>query len=115
VVDDDPEIRALLVARLGGAGYEVTEAADGESALDAAREQRPDLIVLDVMMPGMSGWEVARAVRADEATASAKILVLTAIGAKMNELTSPLYGADGHLDKPFEFTELERMIAELLA
>jgi DNA-binding response OmpR family regulator len=115
VADDDPEILTLIGRRLQKKGYDVLEAIDGIQTLEIARAQHPDMIVLDVMMPGKNGWEVAKELRADDATKGIGILVLTAIGEKMNEMTSPLYGADAYLDKPFEFADLERMVAEVLA
>lgn len=114
-MDDDPEILGMLDLRLGKRGYRVISAADGEQALVHARNEKPALVVLDVMMPRMNGWEVARALRQDAATKDVKIVMLTAIGAQMNEMTSPLYGVDAYLDKPFQFTELEQTIADLLA
>jgi DNA-binding response OmpR family regulator len=114
VADDDPSILGLLRARLTASGYRVVTAVDGVAALEVARREHPALVVLDVMMPTMSGWEVARELRSDPATAPMKIIVLTAIGSVMNEMTSPLYGADAYLDKPFEFTALEAEIARLL-
>jgi DNA-binding response OmpR family regulator len=115
VADDDPSILGMLRARLTAAGYRVVTAGDGGDALEVARREHPALVVLDVMMPTMSGWEVCRELRADPATAAVKIIMLTAIGSAMNEMTSPLYGANAYLDKPFEFTELERQIAAQLA
>ncbi len=115
VADDDPSIVAMLRARLGAIGYRVVTAADGDAALEAARRDRPQLVVLDVMMPNLTGWEVARELRADPVTRPMKIIMLTAIGPDMNEMTSPLYGADAYLDKPFEFTALEAEIARLLS
>ncbi len=114
VVDDDPEILALLTARLRQRGYDILEAGDGEKALEQARANKPDLVILDVMMPHKNGWEVARELKQDTATRAIGIIVLTAIGEKMNELTSPLYGADAYIDKPFEFEALEKAIAGVL-
>lgn len=114
VVDDDPEIVAMLSARLEGRGYQVLTAADGLEAIAEAKRSRPALIVLDVMMPHKTGWEVARALKQDPVTENIKIVMLTAIGHQMNEMTSPLYGADAYFDKPFDFGELERKIAELI-
>ena len=99
---------------LRAAGYRVLTAADGTEAIEVARRERPKLVVLDVMMPTMTGWEVARELRGDPVTQPVKIIMLTAIGPAMNEMTSPLYGADAYLDKPFEFTALEAEIARLL-
>src|SRR5215467_12832927 len=101
VVDDDPEIVTMLSTRLGHRGYKVTAASDGHRALELAKREKPDLVLLDVMMPGKSGWEVARALKQDPVT-------------QVNEITSPLYGADAHIDKPFEFERLERVIGGLL-
>lgn len=114
VVDDDPDILNMLTLRLGKGGYKVVTAIDGEEALKQAHEEKPDLVVLDVMMPKMNGWEVARALRQNEATQAVKIVMLTAIGGHINALTSPIYGADAHIDKPFDFTKLENTIRELL-
>lgn len=115
VVDDDPEILGMLDLRLGKRGFRVISAVDGEQALDQARKENPALVVLDVMMPRMNGWEVARALRQDARTQGIKIVMLTAIGTQMNEMTSPLYGVDAYLDKPFQFSELEMKIDELLS
>jgi len=114
VVDDDPEIVTMLSTRLTKRGYQVSTASDGHRALELAKRDRPDLMLLDVMMPGKSGWEVARALKQDPATQGIKIVMVTAIGEQVNELTSPLYGADAHIDKPFEFERLEKVIASLV-
>lgn len=114
VVDDDPEIVSMVSLRLGKRGYRVITASDGIEALEAARRERPGVIVLDVMMPGKNGWEVARALKQDPVTEHIKVVMVTAIGASVNEMTSPLYGADAHIDKPFEFSVLESTIAKLL-
>jgi DNA-binding response OmpR family regulator len=115
VADDDPEILTLVSRRLAKRGYTVLETQDGISTLAEARAKHPDLIVLDVMMPGKNGWEVAKELRADPATKDIAILVLTAIGQVMNDMNSPLYGADDYIDKPFEFADLEARVAKLLA
>lgn len=115
VVDDDPEIVTMVGLRLSKRGYRILTASDGNEALEVARRERPALIVLDVMMPGRTGWEVARALRQDPVTEKAKIVMLTAIGEAVNSMTSPLYGADAYIDKPFDFAKLEATIARLLA
>jgi DNA-binding response OmpR family regulator len=114
VVDDTPEILALVETRLRRRGFDVMTAADGDAALVAAKARPPDLVVLDIMMPKRNGWEVARALKRDPATQATKIVVLTAIGQQINQITSPLYGADAYLDKPFDFNDLERIIDDLL-
>ena len=115
VVDDTPEILALVETRLRRRGYDVATAADGDAALVSAQARPPDLVVLDIMMPKRNGWEVARALKRDPTTQHTKIVVLTAIGEQINQITSPLYGADAYLDKPFDFDELERIIDQLLS
>src|ERR1700690_431829 len=93
---------------------EVIEASDGDEAWKLARERLPDLVVLDVMMPGMSGWEVCRKIRQDAAPAPTGVLMLTGIGESLNETTSPLFGADEYIDKPFDFEKLVEKIAHVL-
>lgn len=114
VVDDDPEIVGMLSTRLKTRGYEVSSASDGNAALELCRRLLPDLVLLDVMMPGKSGWEVARALKTDPLTSKIKIVIITAIGEQVNDATSPIYGADAHVDKPFEFDKLERLVERLL-
>ena len=114
VADDDVEILTLVSRTLRRLGLEVYEASDGEEALKTIRQVRPVMVVLDVMMPGMSGWEVCRALRDDQEIADTGVLMLTGIGERLNEMTSPLYGADDHLDKPFDFDELEQRVTAML-
>ena len=114
IADDDPEILSMLSLRFSKKGYEVIEAADGTQTLRYARERRPDVLILDVMMPGKTGWEVARDLRADEDLQNLGIIMLTAIGEKVNEMTSPLYGADEFVDKPFDFANLEARVKSVL-
>src|SRR6185503_15397524 len=99
VVDDDPEIMSLLSTRLGKRGYKMSTAGDGTKALEVARREMPDVMILDVMMPGKSGWEVMRALKQDPETEGIKILILTAMG-KPGEITAPIMGADAYVDKP---------------
>jgi len=114
VADDDPQILTMLGIRLSKRGYEVVEAADGLQTLSKAREFKPDLVLLDVMMPGKNGWEVAKELRSDDELSSIGIVMLTAIGERVNEMTSPLYGADAYVDKPFDFADLEAKIKKVL-
>ncbi len=114
IADDAPEIRSLLTIRLGAKGFQVLEAADGIQTMDMVQEHFPDLVILDVMMPGKNGWEVAKEIRHDARFNDVGIIVLTAIGEKINEMTSPLYGADAFIDKPFDFKHLENTINEVL-
>jgi DNA-binding response OmpR family regulator len=114
VADDEPSMLALLSAYIRSKGYRVLEASDGDMAWQLAREHLPHAVVLDVMMPGMSGWEVCKKIRESVSLAHTGVVMLTGIGESLNELTSPLYGADAYIDKPFEFAELEARIKETL-
>ena len=115
VADDEPSTRALVVGHLKRKGYRVIEASDGDEAWELAHEHLPDLVVLDVMMPGMSGWEVCRKIREAVSLAHTGVVMLTGIGEHLNEMTSPLYGADAYVDKPFEFSVLDAKVQETLA
>jgi DNA-binding response OmpR family regulator len=114
VADDDAQLLGLVARRLKGMGYQVVEAMDGDKAWSAAQKCRPDLVVLDVMMPGMSGWEVCRRIRESEDLSDTRVIMLTGIGARLNEMTSPLYGADDYLDKPFDFDAFDRKVRTVL-
>ncbi len=114
VADDEPSTLALVSNHLRGRGYRVIEATDGDEAWDLACRELPDLVVLDVMMPGMSGWEVCRKIREAVSLAHTGVVMLTGIGDTLNELTSPLYGADAYLDKPFQFTKLQELVEDTL-
>lgn len=115
VADDDPDMLALVTRHLRTLKCRVVEASDGEMALAMAKKELPDLMILDVMMPGKSGWEVCKAVREDDAFRDTGVIVLTGIGETLNSLTSPLYGADENIDKPFEFPELDFKIKKVLS
>jgi DNA-binding response OmpR family regulator len=117
VADDEPTMLELVTRHLRSIEpkLEVIEASDGDEAWRLARERLPDLVVLDVMMPGMSGWEVCRKIRQDAALAHTGVLMLTGIGESLNEATSPLFGADEFIDKPFDFEKLDEKIKGVLA
>jgi CheY-like chemotaxis protein len=117
VADDEPTMLELVARHLRSMDQpkiEVIEASDGDEAWRLARERLPDLVVLDVMMPGMSGWEVCRKIRQDAALAHTGVLMLTGIGESLNEATSPLFGADEYIDKPFDFEQLDEKIVAVL-
>jgi CheY-like chemotaxis protein len=111
VCDDDPSLRELVRAVLGER-YRFVEAADGIEALQLAGELRPDLIVLDVMLPGLSGIEVLEAIRTDPELAELKVVVITAWSHA--ELEAQLAGADRFVAKPFDPDELSGAVEELL-
>ena len=104
------ELVARHLRTMNAPKLEVIQASDGEEAWRLAREHLPDLVVLDVMMPGMSGWEVCRKIREDVALAHTGVVMLTGIGENLNQMTSPLYGADAYIDKPFEFDDFDDKI-----
>ena len=117
VADDEPTMLELVSRHLRSIEpkLEVIEASDGDEAWKLALERLPDLVVLDVMMPGMSGWEVCRKIRQDASLAHTGVLMLTGIGESLNETTSPLFGADEYIDKPFDFEKLDEKIVHVLA
>ncbi len=117
VADDEPSMLELVARHLRtmtDPKLEVIQASDGEEAWRLAREHLPDLVVLDVMMPGMSGWEVCRKIREDVALAHTGVVMLTGIGENLNQMTSPLYGADAYIDKPFEFDDFDSKVKDTL-
>ncbi len=101
VVDDDPQIVRLLRAYLEQASFQVLVAYDGETALHAVRRERPDLIVLDLMLPDRDGWEITRLVRSDPAMASTPIVMLTARVEDTDKIVGLELGADDYVTKPF--------------
>ncbi|MBI4952734.1 MAG: response regulator [Myxococcales bacterium] len=117
VADDEPKVRALVVQVLRGLGCDVLEAGDGDEAWDLWDEHRPALLVLDVMMPYVTGWELCRRVK-EAAHARAerppRILMLTGIGAALNAMTSPLFQADDWIDKPFSLGSLTAKLRALV-
>ena len=115
LADDDLDIRALVRHALEELAVDFIEAEDGEQAISKILIEQPDLVVLDVMMPEVTGWEVCKWLRTREGYAETLILMLTAVGEEVNALTAPLYGADAYLDKPFDFEEMAAKVSELLA
>jgi two-component system response regulator MprA len=111
VVDDDPNILKVMQRGLGFEGYRVDVAASGEAALVAAREREPDLIILDLMLPGLDGFEVCRRLRGGLNT---PILMLTARDQMRDKLAGFEVGADDYLAKPFVFDELLARVRALL-
>jgi two-component system alkaline phosphatase synthesis response regulator PhoP len=101
IVDDDPQIVRLLRAYLEQAGFEVLVAYDGETALHAVRRERPDLIVLDLMLPHRDGWEITRLVRSDPTIAGTPIVMLTARVEDTDKIVGLELGADDYVTKPF--------------
>jgi pilus assembly protein CpaE len=115
VIDDDADTLRLVGLMLQRQGYEVILAADGPQGLQKAEEEEPDLILLDVMMPGMDGYEVARRLRANPITANTPILMFTAKAQIDDKLTGFESGADDYLTKPTHPAELQAHVRALLA
>jgi DNA-binding response OmpR family regulator len=115
VADDDEDILQLVSFRLERAEYTVVTAADGQQALAAARQHQPDLAVLDVMMPGLNGYEVTRQLRADAATAQIPVILLTARVQEADVSRGFEAGADDYLRKPFSPQELRSRVQAILA
>jgi DNA-binding response OmpR family regulator len=113
--DDDEDILALVALRLERAGFRVVRATDGERALELARELRPDVAVLDVMMPRLTGVEVIRALRSDESTRGLRTILLSARVQESDIGRGLDAGADAYLAKPFRAPELVALVQQLLA
>ncbi len=115
VVDDDPVIQKLLQVNFEMEGYDVVVAGDGEEGLALAREEQPDLVLLDVMMPKMNGLDVAVALRSDELTEAIPIIMLSA-KAQASDVQAGLdMGVDDYVTKPFDPLELLERVGALLA
>jgi two-component system phosphate regulon response regulator PhoB len=114
VVDDEPDITALVAYHLARAGYRVSTAGNGQDALKAAREERPDVVVLDLMLPGVSGYEVLRELRKRAETVGVGVILLTARREEADRIKGLSLGADDYLTKPFSPQELTLRVAALL-
>ncbi len=114
IADDEPNIVISLEYLLQREGYTVVVARDGQEALEAIVRERPALVLLDVMMPHKSGFEVCQAVRADERVQATKILMLTAKGRETDVAKGLALGANAYMTKPFSTRELVQKVAELL-
>ena len=114
IVDDEPNILISLEFLMKREGYEVQVARDGEAGLEAACAWQPDLVLLDVMMPRKSGFDVCQAIRADERLAGMRIVMLTAKGRDTDVAKGLALGADAYLTKPFSTHELVQRVRELL-
>jgi diguanylate cyclase (GGDEF)-like protein len=114
VVDDDPFIARLLEIELKAAGYDVRVASDGEQALSAAQERPPDLVLADVMMPNMDGFELTRRLRQEPRTSTVSVIMLTARGLSADKLEGFAIGADDYIVKPFDTPELLARIRGVL-
>ena len=114
VVDDEPDIVALVAYHLAKAGYRVSTAASGPEALEAAREERPALIVLDLMLPGISGFDVLEQLRSSDSTREVAVLMLTARKEEPDRIRGLSLGADDYLTKPFSPQEMVLRVGAIL-
>jgi CheY-like chemotaxis protein len=113
-VDDDHVIRGLLEVNLEMEGHEVVTAVDGQDALDKVRENPPDLILLDVMMPNVNGWQVAEVLKADDATRKIPIVFLSARAMEADVRKGTDLGVESYVTKPFDPIDLMDLVARLL-
>ncbi|MGH9137590.1 MAG: response regulator, partial [Acidimicrobiales bacterium] len=117
VVDDEPDIRTLVRVSLGFDGYDVREAASGSEALALVAETRPDVLLLDLMMPEISGWDVLASLKADadEAIRTIPVVLLTALGGPLDRVRGGIEGAVRHLAKPVGPDDLRDAVETALA
>jgi CheY-like chemotaxis protein len=113
IADDEQPIRAL-VTRLLGDRYVVLEAADGEAAVDMARRYEPALILMDILMPKMSGYAALQAIKANPVTKAIPVVMLTGLGNEVDKRLAKEMGADGYITKPFTLQNLKKTIGRLL-
>ena len=115
IADDDPDIRQLVIYALIDQGHEVSVAKDGKEAFDAVEQSPPDLMVLDIMMPEMDGYDVMRALNDKGIRGFTKILVLTAKGSERDWKLGYDLGADRYVTKPFDPDELVEIVTDMLS
>jgi two-component system phosphate regulon response regulator PhoB len=106
IVDDETDVIDMLVVNLRGAGFQVTSVEDGASAIAKARSETPSLIILDLMLPGMSGLEICKVLKGDAATRHIPVIMLTAKGEEVDKIVGLELGADDYVTKPFSPREL---------
>ena len=114
IVDDEFSIRLICSINFAASGWRCTEAVDGVDALERVKGERPDVILLDVMMPRADGWTVAQALSEDEATRDIPIVFLTARAERRDRERAHKLGAVGYLPKPLDPVDLPHMVAEIL-
>jgi CheY-like chemotaxis protein len=115
VADDDPDVLRLLARRLGRRGYVVRTAVNGRAALDEVRRRHPDAVVLDNVMPGMTGGEACAALKADAGTAAIPVVLLSAHAGERDVRAGLDSGAEEYLTKPFDINELDETLRRLVA
>ena len=114
IVEDQPDNRRILRDLLKSAGFELIEAVDGEEALACAREHRPDLILMDIQLPVMDGYEATRRLKADAELSAIPIIVITSYALSGDEQKARAAGCDGYVTKPFSTRKLLAQVREHL-
>ncbi len=114
IVEDDPKSMKLTRDLLQVSGYKTIEATDGKQGIELAKAKKPDLILMDIMMPEMDGYTACDAIKADKATSKIPVVMLTAMGYELNKKLAEKLGADGYITKPFTRQELLDKISQFL-
>ena len=114
IIDDDPNTQSLLKNRMEKSGYEVIMAADGAEGLRKAEEERPDLILLDIRIPKVDGWQVCRTLKSDPLTSRSCVIMVTGCSQDAQELYGRQCGADAYITKPWDPKELVKCVADTL-
>ena len=114
IIEDEPDIQELLSFNLDNNGYKVYTASNGEKGLEVARKEHPDLILLDLMLPGIHGLDVCRIIKSDQETSAISIIMLTALGQEEDIIKGLETGADDYVTKPFSLQVLEARIKTVL-
>ena len=114
IIEDEPDIQELLSFNLDNNGYKVYTASNGEKGLEVARKEHPDLILLDLMLPGIHGLDVCRIIKSDQDTSGISIIMLTALGQEEDIIKGLETGADDYVTKPFSLQVLEARIKSVL-
>lgn len=113
IADDEPSVR-LLVKRLLSENYIVLEASNGEEAVSVTRTEKPNLILMDILMPKMDGYTACYTIKTDEVTKGIPVVMLTAVAHKLNKRLGQAMNADGYITKPFSSQDLMDTISQLL-
>jgi len=114
VVDDEPNIRLLLIRMLSN-DYTILEATDGQEAIDLARDLKPDLILMDLLMPRMDGYTACSVIKTDPTTRGIPVVMLTAVGFELNKQLAERVGASGYITKPFALSDIIKTISPLFS
>jgi CheY-like chemotaxis protein len=114
IVDDEPNIR-LLLTRMLSKDYTIIEATDGQEAIDLARDLKPDLILMDLLMPRMDGYTACSIIKTDPTTAGIPVVMLTAVGFELNKQLAEKVGASGYITKPFALSDVIKTISPLFS